>query len=478
MTMPATCDLLLEGGSVVTVDDDRRMIDPGSVAISGNRITAVGTKDDLSSIDAVRTIDCTGRAVLPGLIDTHNHLFQALGRTIGEGMSLWPWLSEFMFPYAAHITSVQATAGVAIAAVESVRAGTTSVVDNHYSPVDLDTTLAVASTIESVGLRGVVARGITGEITPVAERYGLAGDLFKFSADEEIEITRAAIEARPPGSLVGVWPMPLNIIYNDQDLVHRSVELAHDFGTGWHTHCSEAVVDPDIYLEEYGERPISWLYREGLLGQGATIAHGIHLDDDEVAQVGSTGTGVAYNPVSNAYLASGVLQLRDLRAAGATVGLGTDGPCCNHRQDMFEVMKQSILLQRVHTLDPTASNGEEALEMATREGARYLGIDAGRLEPGRLADVIVVDMRKPHLTPHHRTVGALVYAASGSDVEYTIIDGRIVYESGSCTLVDERAVMVEAQEHAEALVADAGFEPMLEPWRFKEERNGQPARDM
>ena len=402
MTLPSACDLLLEGASVVTVDDHRRVIDPGSVAITGNRIVAVDTKAALSGIEAVRTIDCTGRAVLPGFIDTHNHLFQALGRTIGEGMSLWPWLSEFMFPYAAHITPAQATAGVAIAAVESVRAGTTSVVDNHYSPADLDTTLAVADTIESVGLRGVVARGITGEMTPVAERYGLAAELFNYSADEEIEITRAAIEARPSGGLVGVWPMPLNIIYNDQDLVHRSVELAHEFGTGWHTHCSEALIDPDIYLEEYSERPISWLFSEGLLGNGATIAHGIHFDDEEVAQVGSTGTCVSYNPVSNEYLASGVLRLRDLREAGATVGLGTDGPCCNHRQDMFEVMKQSILLQRVHTLDPTASNGEEALEMATREGARYLGIDAGVLEQGRLADVIVVDMRKPHLTPHHR----------------------------------------------------------------------------
>ncbi|MDJ0924719.1 MAG: amidohydrolase [Acidimicrobiia bacterium] len=465
MSNSEACDLLLKSGSVVTVDEDRRVIEPGSVAVRGNRIVAVGPDDELNHYEPVRTIDCSGRAVIPGLIDTHNHLFQGLARGLGEGMPLWTWLTDFMWPFSTNITPDEARIGALLGAVEAARAGTTAVVDNHYAPTDLDTTLAVAGAIETVGLRGAVARGIMGEATEVARRFNLAGALFQYSNDEEIEITDAAIDAYPPGGLVGVWPAPVNVIYNDQDLVRRSVELARKRGTGWHTHCSERKEDPPTYVDEYGIRPVEWLYREGLLGPEATLAHGIYLDDDEIAHVGETETGIAYCPISHEYIGLGVMRLRDLRASNAPVGLGTDGPCCNHRQDMFECMKQAILLQRVHSLEPTVSNGEEAMELATLEGARYLGVDVGSLEPGKLADIVVVDLEQPHLTPRHRTVAALAYSARGSDVIYNIVDGRIIYENGHCTLVDERAIMEEAQRRSEELIARAGLEPLLQPWR-------------
>lgn len=459
-----SCDLLLTGGSVVTVDDERRVIEPGAVAVTGERIVAVGTVDELSTYRATRTIDCSGKAVIPGFVDTHQHLFQYLTRGLGEGLELWPWLTDFMWPVSLAITGEQARAGALLGAVEAARAGTTTILDNHYAPVDIESTLGVASAIEEVGLRGAVARGMMGEVTEMAVKHNLAGELFQFSDDEELEITRACIEARPPGSRVGVWPAPLNIIYVGQDLVRRAVALAHELGTGWHSHCSEAQNDPVFYLEEYGVRPVDWLYEEGLLGNGATLAHGIFFDDREVERVGETETGIAYCPISHEYIALGVMRLRDLRAAGTIVGLGLDGGS-GHRQDMFDCMKQAILLQRVHTLEPTISNGEEALELATREGARYMGIEAGYLAPGRLADIVVVDLQAPHLTPRHRTVAALAYSASGSDVEVTIVGGEVVYENGTCTRVDEPTVMEEAQARSDELVASAGLEGLLEPWR-------------
>jgi len=462
-----TCDLLLTGGSVITVDDERRVLEPGAVAISGERIVAVGTPTELAGYRAARTIDCRGKAVIPGLIDAHTHLMEALGRSLGEGMGLWQWLRDFDFPYAVAINGEEARVASALGAVEAIRAGTTTVVDNFYAPTDLETTLAVAAAIEDVGLRAVVARGILGEITPIAERGGLSAELFRYTTEEEIAITSAAIDAYPPGGRVQVWPAPLNISYNDQDLVRQSVALALDRGTRWHTHCSEAAIDPDLYVEEFGVRPVEWLYREGLLGREATLAHAMFLDDDEVRACGETETGISYNPISNEYLGAGVLRLRDLRSSGAVVGLGTDGPCCGHRQDLFEVMKQAILLQRVTTLDPTVSNVEEALEMGTRDGARYVGIDAGVLAVGKLADVTVVDLERPHLTPHHRTVAALVYAARGSDVVLTIVGGAIVYEDGSCTLVDEAEIMQEAHTRSKELIERAGFQPLLEPWNFR-----------
>jgi 5-methylthioadenosine/S-adenosylhomocysteine deaminase len=462
---PQRCDLLLRGGAVVTVDDDRRVLEPGAVAITGERIVAVGSPDELAAFDATRTVDCRGAAVIPGLVDCHNHLFQLLARGLGEGMSLWPWLCEFMWPYSAAISGEEAVASARLGAVEAVRSGTTAICDNHYSPADLGTTLGVAGAIEEVGLRGVVARGLFGDMTEVAKTHGLASSLFRYSADEDLDITGEALEARR-GHRVGIWPTPINIIYVSQDLVRRAVEMAHGFGTGWHAHCSEAEVDPDIYQEAYGIRPIDWLFEEGLLGAGATIAHGIWYDDREVERFGQTESGVSYNPGSNQYLASGAIRLRRLRDAGAIVGLGCDG-AGGHRQDMFEQVKLSILLQRGATLDPTVTNAEEALELATREGARYLGIDAGVIEPGKLADIAVVDMDASHVVPVHRVVASLAYTVTGRDVRMTIVGGEVVYEDGRCTKVDEGAVVDEARVRARELVERAGLSGLLAPWRSR-----------
>ncbi|HEY3240681.1 MAG TPA: amidohydrolase family protein, partial [Acidimicrobiia bacterium] len=294
---------------------------------------------------------------------------------------------------------------------------------------------------------------------------GLPDTFFRYGLEEDIEITRACIEARPPGTMISVWPAPNNVVYARQDLVRGAARLARELGTKWHGHCSEARSDPDRYVEEHGVRPVAWLEREGLLGPEATIAHGIWLDDAEMEALGRNQVGVAYTPLSHQFLSMGVIRLRDLRRAGAVVGLGTDGAVCNNRQDMFEVMKQSILLQRVATLDPTVSSGEEALELATREGARYLGIEAGVLAPGKLADLAVVDLGGAHLRPLHRVVAALAYSARGSDVAMTIVGGRVVYEDGACTLVQEAEVLAEAQARAEDLVERAGMQGLRAPWR-------------
>src|SRR3990172_2330893 len=149
------------------MDDDRRVLEPGAVAIDGEHIVAVGTPEGLAGFEAARTVDCGGTAIIPGLVDCHNHLFQLLARGLGEGMSLWPWLCEFMWPYSTAISREEAVASARLGAVEAVRSGTTAICDNHYSPADLKTTLGVAGAIEEVGLRGVVARGLFGDMTEV-----------------------------------------------------------------------------------------------------------------------------------------------------------------------------------------------------------------------------------------------------------------------------------------------------------------------
>lgn len=457
MTAVHTCDLLLTGGTVVTVDEAGTVHDPGYVAIRGNRIVAVGPDAARNGWHAATEIDCRGKAVLPGFVDGHNHLYQALARGLGEGMSIVPWLCEFMWPYSIAMTHGDAVAGARLGVVEALRSGITTIIDNHYAPADLETTLAVAEVIETAGARGAVARGIVGERTAVAAERGQPPELFRYTRAEEIELTRAAMLARPHDARVAIWPAPLNLTYVDPDLVAAGIELAREFDTRWHTHCCEGSHDPESYLETYGLRPVQRLAKEGLLDWRATLAHAIWLDDDDLDQVVESGAGVSHNPTSNAYLASGTARIPELRARGVPISLGTDGPSCGHRQDMFEVMKQAVFLQRLHTLDPTSVRAADALALATREGARYAGIDTGVLSDGRLADVVVVDLDRPHLQPVHDIVSTLVYSARGSDVDVTVVDGQIVYQDGHCALVDEGAAMATARERADRLLARAGI---------------------
>ncbi len=454
---PVQCDLLLESGAVVTLDPARPVIEDGFVAISCDRIAAVGSKDEASAYRAARVISCRGRLVMPGLIDCHNHLFQSLGRTLGEGLPGWEWLGRFMWPYAAQITPEETRAAVYLGAVEAALAGAACLLDHHYGRTDQAATLAVAEAIEEVGLRGVVARGVAGGYTALAERQGLPRNAFSLSGEEELAITEACIRARPPGSKVVVWPGPINAVYTDQDLLAAAVEMARSYGTGWHTHLSAPRSDPEVYREAYGVRPAVWLRDNGLLGPDTVLAHAAWLDEEEIEALGSTRTAVAHCPMSNQYVPYGVMPMRRLLESGATVALGTDGSTCGHRQDLFENMKMLVLMHRLADMDPGASSAGEALHLATRGGAAALGLDSGRLEPGALADVIAVDLHRPHLTPVHDPLAALVYAARASDVVLNIVGGRIIVEEGRCTEVDQDEVMAEAKARSRDLIRRIGL---------------------
>ena len=445
-----SCDVLFVHGIVVTMDDDSRILEDGAVAITGNRIVAVDQTSKLEHWQAARRIDCRGQAIIPGLIDCHNHLFQAAGRGLGDGMALWQWLGEFMLPLAANISPQEALAAVRVGAMEALSCGTTTIIDNHYAPADVDTTLAVAGALRDIGLRGVVARGMFGPFTDVARDNGLSPALFQHSTVDEIASMRACME-QWRDERIAIWPAPINVIYNDQELVRQSVALAAEYGVKWHTHCSEAEVDPTIYEQAYGLRPFVWMERNGLLDQHATFAHAIWLDDDEVEIVSHRRSGIAHNPMSNEYLASGAMRLRSLNDAGATIGIGADG-AAGHTFDMFQIMKQVIYVQRLATLDPVATNAWDAFAMATRGGAQMAGVDAGQLSVGKLADVVVVSLARPALAPCFDIIASLVYSGSGRDVSLTMVDGKIVYEDGQLKTADGEEIMMEARTASRQLV--------------------------
>ena len=458
-TAPSRCDVLLDGGTVLTLDPHNPVIERGFVAIAGDRIAAVGNKQQACAFEADLTVPCQGKVVMPGLIDCHNHLFQSLGRTLGEGLSGWEWLSEFMWPYAAGITREETFAAVYLGALEAVLAGTTCVLDHHYGRADHDTTVMVAEILEEVGLRGRVARGMAGPYTGLASRQGLPESAFPLPFDEELAITEACIRSRPQGSKVEICPGPINVVYTDPDLVAASVELARSHGVKWHTHLSAPQSDPSVFQQEHGMRPAVWLHSKGLLGPDAVLAHATWVDTEEIEAMGDTRTAVAHCPLSNLYVPYGVMPLREILDAGVAVGLGSDGSCCGHRQDLFENTRLMVLMHRLHHLDPKASSAAQALEVATRGGAAVHSIQAGVLAAGALADILVIDTTRPHFAPMHDPIAAIVYTARGTDVEMSIVGGEIIVEHGRSTRIDQDAVVSEAIRRAAELAERIGLRP-------------------
>ena len=446
-------DLVLSGGTVVTLDGDRRVIEPGAVAVSGDRIVAVDAADRVDAAAANRVVDCRGAVVLPGFVDCHSHLAQMLIKSLGEGLTTWDWLSTLTFPVTDAVQRDEVVAGTRLAALEAVRAGITCVVDNQYMPPDPETTVAVAGAMESVGIRGAVARGMTGTSPPAMAFRESGSRPNYYSTGEELAIMAELLAGWSGDRLVALWPGPLNIAFNDQELIEGSAELARRFGTKWHTHCCESKGDPAVYQRAYGTTPIAWLHREGLLGPETTLAHAIWVTPEEVAALAETGAAVAHNAVSNAYLGVGTMPLLEMLDAGALVGLGTDGPAVGHRQDPFEVMKQTVLVHRALAVDPSVITSETVLETAMLGGAGFTGFDVGVLAPGCLADLTVVDVTAPNCVPSRNTMTTIVNSVTGADVRTVVVGGRVVVEDARCVTVDEQEVITEA-ERAVANLSD------------------------
>ena len=457
-------DLVLAGGTVLTLDDDRRVIEPGAVAISGNRIVGVDASDRVDASAARRVIDCRGAVVLPGFVDCHSHLAQVLIKSLGEGITTWDWLSTLTFPVADAVTRGEVVAGTRLAALEAVRAGITCVVDNQYMPPDPETTTAVGEAMESIGIRGAVARGMTGTSPPAMAFRDSGSRPNYYTTGEELAIMAELLSGWSNDRRVALWPGPLNIAFNDPELIAGSADLARQFGTKWHTHCCECKGDAVVYQQAYGTTPIAWLHREGLLGPDVTLAHAIWVTDDEVAALGETGAAVAHNPVSNASLGVGTMPLIKMLDAGVVVGLGTDGPAVGHRQDPFEVMKQTALVHRVRAESASVIISETILETAALGGAAFTGLEVGVLAPGRLADIAVVDVTGPSCRPSQKTATTVVNSVTGANVRTVVVDGRVVVEEGRCVTVDEQEVIEDAERAVANLSDRVGLDRFAASW--------------
>ena len=397
-----------------------------SVTVEGERIAEIGR-----AREADVTIDGRGKALLPGFVNTHTHAAMTLLRGFADDMGLQEWLSMRIWPAEAKLTPDAIYWGTKLACLEMIRSGTTCFNDMYFH---MD---RAAQAVAETGIRGVLSEGFIDLNDPAR-------------AEEELRKTREVlrrIEAmRNPRVEPAVGPHAPYTVSEASLRELAEIARAHDYLV--HIHVSETEAEITTAMKDHGRRPIEYLESLGVLSELVVAAHCCWVDDNEVRALARRGVAVAHCPVSNMKLATGrAMPLAAMRTAGMKVGLGTDGAASNNSLDMFDSMKVAALLHKFATNNPTAAKAHEVYEMATLGGARALGLDAGEVAVGKLADLVLVDLRRAGLVPMHDLISNLVYAANGDCVDTVICDGRVVMRG--------RVVPGEAQilENAGAIAA-------------------------
>jgi 5-methylthioadenosine/S-adenosylhomocysteine deaminase len=429
----APLDILIRNGRVLTMDPDLTEVRNGAVAIRGEQIVAVGGSETVGRRSARQVIDARGGIVMPGLVNTHTHAAMTLFRGLADDVPLMRWLNDHIFPAEAALDPHQVYCGALLACAEMILSGTTTFCDMYLFED------AVARAVQAAGMRAVVGEVLFDFPSP---NYGPVEQGFDYTAN--------LIARYRDDPLITIAVEPHSPYLCSPDLLQRAFELAGRHGLPMVTHLAETVSEVQTVQQRYGRTPVEHLEQLGVLGPHVLACHCVQLSETDIERLRRYDVKVSHNPESNMKLASGIAPVPDLIAAGVCVGLGTDGAASNNNLDLFLEMDTAAKLAKAHRLDPTALDAATVLRMATSAGARALGLEAriGSLEPGKRADVILLDMHQPHLTPLYHPASQLVYAAKGSDVATVIINGRIVMQDGRILTFDVDQAMADVNRIA------------------------------
>ena len=421
---------------LVTMDAQRREIRGGGVYVEGNAIVAVGISGELPPT-ADEVIDLAGHVVVPGLVNTHHHMYQTLTRAmpLAQDAELFGWLRA-LYPVWARMTPEMIRVSTRTAIAELLLSGCTTTSDHLYvfpNGSRLDDSIEAAST---TGIRFHATRG---SMSVGASRGGLPPDALVEDEDAILADTRRVIEAwHDPArhSMLRIGVAPCSPFSVSRDLMRESAALARSHGVSMHTHLAESDDDVAYSRERFGRTPAQYAEDLGWVGRDVWHAHCVKLDGEGIAHFARTGTGVAHCPCSNMRLASGIAPVRRMRDAGVNVGLGVDGSALNDAGHLMGEARQAMLLQRVGS-GPAAMTAREALEIATLGGAAVLGRDdLGALAPGMSADFVAFDLARPGFAgAMHDPVAALVFCAP-SNVAWSVVDGKVVVRRGNLATID------------------------------------------
>lgn len=433
-------DSVLIHAFVVTMDDDYRLFPDGALAVKGDSIVAVGTTEEIESSHTTRqVIDCGAKALIPGLVNTHTHAPMSLLRGMADDERLDVWLMGYMMPVEREfVTPDFCRRGTGLACAEMIRGGVTCFADMYYFED------AVAEAVAEAGMRAVCSQAVLKFPSPDAESFedslAAARDLVGRWRDHPLIVPAVA-----PHAPYTCTP----------EILRASTEIAIELDVAVHIHLSETLQEVEQWRQAHGMAVIPWLAKQGLFEAKVIAAHCVHIDGEEIHALARAGVGISHNPSSNLKLASGFAPVTEMLEAGLRVGLGTDGPASNNDLDMFEEMRLATFVAKAVSGDPTTLPARQTFAMATRIGAEalHLGELIGSLEPGKRADLALVDLEQVHNTPHFARnsdsiYSRLVYTAKASDVTDVMVNGRWLLRSRVLETIEEAPLMARAADYA------------------------------
>jgi len=425
-------DILVINGMLLSLDQSGTIIEKGSVAVNKGKIVAAGPCEEMESWRSGETIDAGGCIVMPGLVNAHTHLPMSLFRGLADDLPLMTWLNEYIFPAeASHVNPETVGIGALLSCAEMVLSGTTTCCDGYFFED------SVARAVFEIGIRGVLGQGVIDYPAP--------------------GVPNPSINIEHAVSFVETWTGKTSLITPSifchspytcsKKTLATAAGEARSRGVLFQIHVAETRSEYERMKKEQGMSPVQYLDKLGVLGPGTLLVHAVWVDEEDIRIIADSGAGIAHNPESNMKLASGIAPVPEFIKKGLTVGIGTDGCASNNNLDLFAEMDSAAKLHKVNTFDPTVMSAETVLNMATEGGARAIGLESqiGSLEVGKQADLIVVDMQKPHLVPMYSPVSHLVYAAKGSDVRDVVIDGKVVVRDTVLLTIDQEKLLRKAE---------------------------------
>lgn len=411
-----TCDLLVTASRLLTGTDQGGMAGNAGVAVRDGKILETGRAEELETKwKAVDRKDLGNALLMPGLVNAHTHVPMTFLRGFADDLPLMEWLTKHIFPVEAHLTDKIVSLGARLGMYEMMRTGTTAFVDSYLLEAH------VLQEAERMGMRCAGGEAVFAFPSPAYADWNGAEALY-----------RELAKRFPERGRVQAAVMPHSVYTTSDDVLKRCMKLAEELDLMLHIHLSESAGEVEQCRSLHqGRRPVEYARDMGLLNSRTVLAHMVDVTDGELETVAASGAAIAHNPVSNLKLASGFARVQDMLDAGISVSMGTDGACSNNSLDMFETMKLTALLAKGRTGDATAVPAMQALRMATAEGARIFRIPGlGTLSPGAPADMIALNLDEPNLCPIFNEASHAVYAASGKDCMFTMVDGKILYDRG------------------------------------------------
>ena len=425
--------ILLYHCRALLMDEENTLLDPAYVVVEGERIAAVSSTRPQGPF--AQEIDCGGNVLMPGLVNAHTHIPMTLMRGYAGGCDLHTWLNDWIFPAEAKLDDRAVRAGADLALAELIAGGVTTIADMYMH------TTAIA--------QAVLAAGISANLSCGGVYFGAPGDFSPAACPDCDHQRQLTEEFHGAGNGQILVDASIHGEYTSNvPLWQWMADYAQRKGLGMHVHVSETQSEHEGSLTRWGLTPFRILDRYGVWDTRAIAAHCVWTTEDDWAGMAEKGVACVHNPVSNLKLGSGVAWIPAMKAAGVPIALGTDGVSSNNNQDMFEEMKFAAVLHNGVTRDPLALLPQDVLAMATREGAKALGRQTGRIAPGYVADLILVDFTRPHLTPCHSVMDNLVYAAHGSDVVMNMARGKIIYKDGTFLTLDLEKIQAEVKSYA------------------------------